>query len=86
MTKLVLTELDPEIQQAVAETREVVSRLHAELPKYGLVVWTAGNVSQLRPSAFRVRARILARSNAGRSAPVALDGSEVGAHHAAPQT
>lgn len=30
----------------VQETREVVARLHAELPRWGLVVWTAGNVSQ----------------------------------------
>ena len=30
----------------VADTREVVARLHAELPRWGLVVWTAGNVSQ----------------------------------------
>jgi L-ribulose-5-phosphate 4-epimerase len=30
----------------VARVREVVARLHAELPRWGLVVWTAGNVSQ----------------------------------------
>jgi len=30
----------------VERTREVVARLHAELPRWGLVVWTAGNVSQ----------------------------------------
>ncbi|WP_426595944.1 L-ribulose-5-phosphate 4-epimerase [Cellulomonas sp. McL0617] len=30
----------------VARAREVVARLHAELPRWGLVVWTAGNVSQ----------------------------------------
>lgn len=30
----------------VDRTREVVARLHAELPRWGLVVWTAGNVSQ----------------------------------------
>ena len=33
-------------QDAVARTREVVARLHAELPRWELVVWTAGNVSQ----------------------------------------
>ncbi|WP_127842585.1 L-ribulose-5-phosphate 4-epimerase [Actinomyces wuliandei] len=42
----VLSELDPALQEAVASTREVVAALHAELPRWGLVVWTAGNVSQ----------------------------------------
>lgn len=36
----------PEVREAVDRTREVVSALHAELPRWGLVVWTAGNVSQ----------------------------------------
>lgn len=35
-----------EVRAQVARTREVVARLHAELPRWGLVVWTAGNVSQ----------------------------------------
>ncbi|GIG22176.1 L-ribulose-5-phosphate 4-epimerase [Cellulomonas chitinilytica] len=35
-----------DVRDAVARTREVVARLHAELPRWGLVVWTAGNVSQ----------------------------------------
>ena len=35
-----------EVRAEVARTREVVARLHAELPRWGLVVWTAGNVSQ----------------------------------------
>jgi L-ribulose-5-phosphate 4-epimerase len=35
-----------QVREAVARTREVVSALHAELPRWGLVVWTAGNVSQ----------------------------------------
>ncbi|KQS99422.1 L-ribulose-5-phosphate 4-epimerase [Cellulomonas sp. Leaf395] len=30
----------------IARTRAVVATLHAELPRWGLVVWTAGNVSQ----------------------------------------
>ncbi len=34
------------MRQEVARAREVVARLHAELPRWGLVVWTAGNVSQ----------------------------------------
>jgi L-ribulose-5-phosphate 4-epimerase len=35
----------------VTRTREVVARLHAELPRWELVVWTAGNVSQRVPGA-----------------------------------
>lgn len=34
------------VRDQVARTREVVSALHAELPRWELVVWTAGNVSQ----------------------------------------
>ena len=34
------------VREAVARTREVVCALHAELPRWELVVWTAGNVSQ----------------------------------------
>jgi L-ribulose-5-phosphate 4-epimerase len=30
----------------IERTRAVVATLHAELPRWGLVVWTAGNVSQ----------------------------------------
>lgn len=41
-----LDEYPAEVRDAVARTREVVSALHAELPRWGLVVWTAGNVSQ----------------------------------------
>lgn len=44
--QIVLSELDADIQEAVAATRERVSALHAELPRWGLVVWTAGNVSE----------------------------------------
>ena len=40
-----MTVLAPEIEAAVARTREVVARLHGELVRNGLVVWTAGNVS-----------------------------------------
>ncbi len=34
------------VRSEVARTREVVARLHAELTRWELVVWTAGNVSQ----------------------------------------
>ncbi|MHA3947885.1 L-ribulose-5-phosphate 4-epimerase [Cellulomonas bogoriensis] len=38
-----------QVRQEVARVREVVADLHAELPRWGLVVWTAGNVSQRVP-------------------------------------
>ncbi|MEE1617714.1 L-ribulose-5-phosphate 4-epimerase [Brachybacterium sp. J153] len=47
---LVLADLPRATQRAVAETRERVAALHAELPRNGLVVWTAGNVSERVPA------------------------------------
>lgn len=41
-----LTDYPADVQEQVARTRQIVSDLHAELPRWGLVVWTAGNVSQ----------------------------------------
>ncbi len=43
---LVLAELDADLRAAVSATRQRVAALHAELPRWGLVVWTAGNVSE----------------------------------------
>ncbi len=40
-----------EIAEVVADIRTEVARLHAELPRWGLVVWTAGNVSARVPGA-----------------------------------
>ncbi|MBT0770646.1 L-ribulose-5-phosphate 4-epimerase [Kineosporia sp. J2-2] len=40
-----------DIRTTVASIREEVARLHAELPRNGLVVWTAGNVSARVPGA-----------------------------------
>jgi L-ribulose-5-phosphate 4-epimerase len=37
---------DDAVRRELARVREIVARLHAELPRWGLVVWTAGNVSQ----------------------------------------
>ena len=34
------------VANEVHRAREVVALLHAELPRWGLVVWSAGNVSQ----------------------------------------
>lgn len=33
----------------IAQTRSTVSALHAELPRNGLVAWTAGNISARVP-------------------------------------
>jgi L-ribulose-5-phosphate 4-epimerase len=41
----------PEVRAEVEQVREIVASLHAELPRWGLVVWTAGNVSQRLRSA-----------------------------------
>ncbi|WP_341828840.1 L-ribulose-5-phosphate 4-epimerase [Trueperella pyogenes] len=41
-----LTDLPAHVQENVAAARREVCDLHAELPAGGLVVWTAGNVSQ----------------------------------------
>lgn len=46
---IVLSELTVEERAAVAAARERVARLHAELPRNELVVWTAGNVSERVP-------------------------------------
>jgi L-ribulose-5-phosphate 4-epimerase len=54
MTRPVLSQLDPEVQAAVQATRERVAALHAELPRYELVVWTAGNVSERVPGSETV--------------------------------
>ena len=43
---LTLTDLPADVQEEVAATRRIVADLHAELPRWQLVVWTAGNVSQ----------------------------------------
>ncbi|NOJ83960.1 L-ribulose-5-phosphate 4-epimerase, partial [Myxococcus xanthus] len=41
----------PEIAAAIQTVREDVARLHGELVRYGLVVWTGGNVSGRVPGA-----------------------------------
>ncbi|WP_020015980.1 L-ribulose-5-phosphate 4-epimerase [Promicromonospora sukumoe] len=46
-----LTDYSQAVQDEVARVRAVVSDLHAELPRWDLVVWTAGNVSQRVPNA-----------------------------------
>ncbi|MGJ3402608.1 L-ribulose-5-phosphate 4-epimerase [Glutamicibacter sp. Je.9.36] len=41
-----LADYPQSMQDEVATVRQMVADLHAELPRYELVVWTAGNVSQ----------------------------------------
>ncbi len=41
----------PEIEAAIASVRDDVAALHAELVRYGLIVWTGGNVSGRVPGA-----------------------------------
>ena len=43
--------LTPEVEAAVERVRHEVAQLHAELVRYGLVVWTGGNVSGRVPGA-----------------------------------
>lgn len=45
----VLTQVDHALRAEIDRTRETVCALHAELIRWGLVVWTAGNVSQRIP-------------------------------------
>ncbi len=40
-----------EIETSIATVRKRVSELHAELVRYGLVVWTGGNISERVPGA-----------------------------------
>ena len=46
-----MTALEPAIQVAVARTREQVARLHEDLVRYDLVVWTSGDISARVPGA-----------------------------------
>ncbi|MRX43343.1 class II aldolase/adducin family protein, partial [Agromyces kandeliae] len=46
-----MTTFGPQIEVAIARTRADVARLHGELTRYGLVVWTGGNVSGRVPGA-----------------------------------
>lgn len=41
----------PDVEAAIRSVREDVARLHGELVRYGLVVWTGGNVSGRVPGA-----------------------------------
>jgi L-ribulose-5-phosphate 4-epimerase len=43
--------INPELRPVVARLRAEVAALHAELIRWGLVVWTAGNISARVPGA-----------------------------------
>lgn len=51
VTSASMTALPADLDAAIARTRADVARLHAELVRYGLVVWTGGNVSGRVPGA-----------------------------------
>lgn len=42
---------DAAAEEAIARVREDVARLHSELVRYGLVIWTGGNISGRVPGA-----------------------------------
>jgi L-ribulose-5-phosphate 4-epimerase len=46
-----MSRFTPDVEAAIAAVREDVAALHAELVRYGLVVWTGGNVSGRVPGA-----------------------------------
>jgi L-ribulose-5-phosphate 4-epimerase len=49
-----VTSRDPQggqLDDAIQRTRDDVARLHAELTRYGLVIWTGGNISGRVPGA-----------------------------------
>lgn len=46
MTTPAVTEVPAHLREAVDAAKERVAALHAELPRWELVVWTAGNVSE----------------------------------------
>ena len=46
-----MTEFDSAVSEAIARLRADVAALHSELVRYGLIVWTGGNVSGRIPGA-----------------------------------
>ena len=46
-----MSSFGPQVEVAIARVRAEVAKLHAELTRYGLVVWTGGNVSGRVPGA-----------------------------------
>lgn len=48
---MIVNNFSLEVEASISEVRRDVARLHAELVRYGLVVWTGGNVSGRIPGA-----------------------------------
>ncbi|MDN3311973.1 L-ribulose-5-phosphate 4-epimerase [Microbacterium oryzae] len=46
-----MSDFSPEVQASIDRVRADVAKLHGELTRYGLVVWTGGNVSGRVPGA-----------------------------------
>ena len=46
-----MSSFGPQVEVAIARVRAEVAKLHGELTRYGLVVWTGGNVSGRVPGA-----------------------------------
>jgi L-ribulose-5-phosphate 4-epimerase len=46
-----VSDFSPELEAAIARQRDEVARLHGELIRWGLVIWTGGNVSGRVPGA-----------------------------------
>jgi L-ribulose-5-phosphate 4-epimerase len=46
-----VTSFSPDLEEAIARIRAEVASLHGELVRYGLVIWTGGNVSGRVPGA-----------------------------------
>jgi L-ribulose-5-phosphate 4-epimerase len=46
-----VTSFAPEVEAAIGKVRDDVATLHAELTRYGLVIWTGGNISGRVPGA-----------------------------------
>jgi len=49
--RILMPQIPAELRAVVDELKSTVAALHAELPRNGLVVWTAGNVSARVPGA-----------------------------------
>ena len=87
-----LNDLPMAVRDEVARVRGLVAELHAELPRWGLVVWTAGNVSQRVRCADQIGEDLLVIKPSGvsyeelspdRMVVCRLDGSLVVDDHAA---
>ncbi|WP_366945429.1 class II aldolase/adducin family protein, partial [Microbacterium sp.] len=51
MTEIDSAQFDRAVSEAIARVRADVASLHSELVRYGLIVWTGGNVSGRVPGA-----------------------------------